>query len=210
MNVLITDQRSDLASMVREFLTDSGHSVEVVDSASQDSLKGKHFDLVIDNLDKTVEKIKSLNEASEKAEQAITLFIAEWLENVRTKGKFSFAQLGNWLLELKKTGNLELATLNKKTASKIVRLFETGNFCLLYEYLEVVASACSQEGELERILDSIEIEFDLKKEESKHKVITVLLGIYYKKRLSNIEKIINPSNVDNLLNFSHSKFKKEG
>ena len=210
MNVLIIDQRSDLASMVREFLIDSGHSVEVVDSASQDSLKGKHFDLVIDNLDKIVEEIKSLNETSEKAEQAITLFIAEWLENVRTKGKFSFAQLGNWLLGLKKAGNLELAILNKKTASKIVRLFKTGNFCPLYEYLEVVASACFREEELECILDSIEIEFDLKKEESKHKVITVLLGIYYKKRLSNIEKIINSSNVDNLLNFSHSKFKKEG
>ena len=196
--------------MVKEFLIDSGHSVEIMDSASHVSLEGKNFDLVIDNLDETVEEIKSLNEASERAEQAITLFIAEWLENVRTKGKFSFVQLGNWLLGLKKAGNLELAILNKKTASKIVRLFETGNFCPLYEYLEAVASACSREEELEGILDSIEIEFGLKKEESKYKVITILLGIYYKKRLSKIEEIINSSNVDNLSNFSHSKFKKEG
>ena len=205
LKVLITDNRSDLALIVGRFLTDSGHSVVTTDLASHDSLTERHFDLVIENLDQSVEEIKSLGEIPEKTERAITLFIAEWLKDIRTKRKFSSIQLGNWLTGLKKTRNFELAILNKRTASKIVRLFETGEFCPSYEYLEAVANACSREDDLECILNSIEIEFGPQKEKSEREIIIALLNIYYKKELSNIEKIINPNTFDNLLNFPQYK-----
>ena len=213
MKILIADNSPEFASMMVEFIIGSGHSIEVTPKAlCSEVLKKEKFDLVVEDLDKFIkEEVRPSDETLEKAEQKIAKIIAEFLKHLRLKSDLSFAQLGNILAASRKSGDFEFDFPFEKKPAEIMLLFEGGEYCPPYNYLKVLTDICSGDRELEWILNFLETSFKSSNERSDRRYTIALLDLYYKKNAEKIEEIINSdnsNNSDNLLNFSHSKFKE--
>ena len=213
MNILITDDRCEQKSrLVAELVAGFGHSVLYKSNlVSPDFLKKEYkencFDLVVEDLDKfMIDEIPFTSKVAEEMEYHITELIGKFLKESRLEKSLSPVQLGNLIAVLKKYRELKISFLSKENSAKLVRLFESGDFCPPHSYLDAVARLCSQEVRLEDFLGSMETIFCSQNGMRERRTTTVaLLDIYYKKHIQEIEKIINPSNPDNLLNFCEYK-----
>ena len=216
MKILVTDNCPISALFMEEFMKDSGHTVKTTANApSPELLKEKDFDFTFGNLNEFVKEIESLKDTTEKVERFITKLITDFLKNLRLKKHCSPVQLGNTLVAMKKSGNLECDTCFKKSPAKIVRLFESGDFCPPYDYMDAIAQTFSAEEDFEQVLRFIEKNGANSKDEIMSRAGTILLlNIYYKKNADKVEKIINSSvSGDNLLDFcqyKNFKFREEG
>ena len=224
MKILITDDCCEQNSfLVAEFMAGFDHSVlyktnSVLPNFLEKEYKQEDFDLVIKDLDKFItDEITPAGKITEEIEYHITDLISIILKESRLEKSLSLTQLGNLLVTLKKSGKLKFPFLSEKNAAKLVGLFESGDYCPPYSYIETVVELCWQKPRLEDFLSALETEFGYQNGLRERRSSTVaLLDIYYKKHAHEIEKDvgpINPTNSNNLFDFCQYKnfnFKKEG
>ena len=161
--------------------------------------------LVIKDLDEFIANdLQPLDQVAEKNNKPIVEMAAAFLKNIRLEQNLSHVELANIFLASKKIKNSKSSFLLKKNFFKVVRLFESGDYCPPYDFLYDIAEIFSKESELEILLDSINKEFPPPNEGQDHSYIVCLLNVFYEKKKEYIESIINPIN-QNVLEFDQYK-----